>query len=105
MRGEAPAAACSRQPAQVPAALRSGLGEAARAADLQHLEVARAEKASAAASGSGSVTAIEAVVVVEEEDVAILVAGAAVWAAGVDGEAGAPSERSASGVSARALAP
>jgi hypothetical protein len=51
------------------------------------------------------VTAIEAAVVVEEEDVAILVAGAAVWAAGVDGEAGAPSERSASGVSARALAP
>ena len=105
MRGEAPAAACSRQPAQVPAALRSGRGEAARAADLQHLEVARAEKASAAASGSGSVTAIEAAAVVEEEDVAILVAGAAVWAAGVDGEAGAPSERSASGVSARALAP
>ena len=103
MRGEAPAAACSRQPAQVPAALRSGLGEAARAADLQHLEVARAEKASAAASGS--VTAIEAVVVVEEEDVAGLVAGTAVWAAGVGREAGAPSEGSASGVSARALAP
>eukprot|EP00964_Phaeocystis_antarctica_P097305 scaffold63451_cov63-Phaeocystis_antarctica.AAC.6 len=37
MRGEAPAAACSQQPAQAPpAAPRSGLGEAAGAADLYY---------------------------------------------------------------------